>query len=633
MTLFCLFVSIFEEQLDLWTINSTGCQCPQYPFYHDKCACCVEKGACSCGAALPSRCSQCGLEQTCGNMCNMTIDYRTIEKLSGLKYGSVTAPLAVAGPTYCWYRFQGSNKHRIEIQIYKVTGVGNFNGKKCVGGFLQFEDGWDISYPSISADEDISGQICAQNERFFPPVVIFRDEMRATLKFVTETNEKNTQFLAFFNFPSKDENTVGIRQKGGDYIQFTGMHDYFYSADVVTQRYDDAISSFSSEVKKKLIATISFTVFFTSLDNDDMASPKRYCDWVFHDHTCMTHQSCLMTSPGYPGIYPSNRRCKYLITTSAPFTRIKVGFLSISLPEQLCDTNYIKFYDGRTSSSPVLRTICGKRWTQLPMVKSTGPNLMMEFVTSNLVPPFHFNGFYSYIEFSNAVVEEFARLVDRSLLNDQKGINNHQTDPDKKIDSHCDWIYKGSKARYGYIDASKFIWYAANTSCSINFLGNPHDVVEVMLLNYKLRGGYCDQFIDILDKSTKGNGTFKRLKRICGPIVKWSRTYSGAFAPRETFMSSGNQLNIKLHLAGQPKSNALQAVYKFHNKLSDGYRIDRTVCDVIFYGSSEKTSGQLSSSHIEELLYWNIDGPLRCKKYFVPLKNQTVTITINAYSQ
>ncbi|KAG1655679.1 Bone morphogenetic protein 1 [Nymphon striatum] len=447
MTLFCLFVSIFEEQLDLWTINSTGCQCPQYPFYHDKCACCVEKGACSCGAALPSRCSQCGLEQTCGNMCNMTIDYRTIEKLSGLKYGSVTAPLAVAGPTYCWYRFQGSNKHRIEIQIYKVTGVGNFNGKKCVGGFLQFEDGWDISYPSISADEDISGQICAQNERFFPPVVIFRDEMRATLKFVTETNEKNTQFLAFFNFPSKDENTVGIRQKGGDYIQFTD------------------------------------------------------CDWVFHDHTCMTHQSCLMTSPGYPGIYPSNRRCKYLITTSAPFTRIKVGFLSISLPEQcvkiyilqfiseaqLCDTNYIKFYDGRTSSSPVLRTICGKRWTQLPMVKSTGPNLMMEFVTSNLVPPFHFNGFYSYIEFSNAVVEEFARLVDRSLLNDQKGINNHQTDPDKKIDSHCDWIYKGSKARYGYIDASKFIWYAANTSCSINFLGNPHDVVEVMLLNYKLR--------------------------------------------------------------------------------------------------------------------------------------------------
>ncbi|CAM1294915.1 Uncharacterised protein r2_g409 [Pycnogonum litorale] len=232
----------------MWTINSTGCQCPQFPFYHDKCACCVASSyACSCGSFHPSRCAQCGLEAYCGKMCNMTLDSTSLLKTSGIKYGSITAPPVgfrfqkkpvskeQSTSTYCWYKFQATPNQRIEIQVYRVMGLGNYKNDRvgCTDGFIQIDDGWETAFPTSSSSDDSSGRLCGQNIRFIPPVVIFKEGTRATLKYFTTMEEKSngTRFLLFFNFPSKDEKVVGIKQRGADFIQHTGrrVDHYCYS--------------------------------------------------------------------------------------------------------------------------------------------------------------------------------------------------------------------------------------------------------------------------------------------------------------------------------------------------------------------------------------------------------------------
>lgn len=57
------------------------------------------------------------------------------------------------------------------------------------------------------------------------------------------------------------------------------------------------------------------------------------CDWRFEEQHCQSEPNgCQMASPGYPGIYPPNRRCRYLIETSLRKSQIKITFKNINLP-------------------------------------------------------------------------------------------------------------------------------------------------------------------------------------------------------------------------------------------------------------------------------------------------------------
>ena len=60
--------------------------------------------------------------------------------------------------------------------------------------------------------------ICGPNERYSPPIVIFKDGVSATLLFRVDETTSRSQFLAHYAFPSVNHPDTGIGNKGGTQI-------------------------------------------------------------------------------------------------------------------------------------------------------------------------------------------------------------------------------------------------------------------------------------------------------------------------------------------------------------------------------------------------------------------------------
>ncbi|BES90735.1 Hypothetical protein NTJ_03543 [Nesidiocoris tenuis] len=286
------------SQVDLWTQSSDGCRCP-FNSTRKNCACCVKDGGCPCGEEAPHRCAQCGIHQHCTNMCNMTLDARTIIMKSSKSFGQLKPP-SVQGPAFCWFTFVPSPNQRVEIQIYRLISVGKYNSTSCEGGFVQLVDG-------MNPREVPEGtKICGINERFTPPALLFGDNGPATLLFRVTEPTARSQFMAYYSFTSITQSLgPGFRPAGGKLL-------------------DGSV-----------------------------------CDWMYHETSCKG-SSCYIASPSFPGIYPPNTKCQYRVTIPQRGT-LHINFKSVNLPHSHCSTDNIKIYKGPTSSSPLITTICGNK--------------------------------------------------------------------------------------------------------------------------------------------------------------------------------------------------------------------------------------------------------------------------------
>ncbi|XP_046619142.1 uncharacterized protein LOC124304671 [Neodiprion virginianus] len=556
-----------SSQVDLWTQSTEGCAC-SFNSTRTDCACCVQSGGCSCGDSSPHRCAQCGLEQNCANMCNMTLDSKQLLNKSGRGFGQIKSP-ALTGPTRCTYRFVPDTGQRVELQIYRLVSIGRHNGSMCEGGWLQLESG---------------ARVCGQNERFDPPVVLFSDKDSTTLQMQINEKTVRSQFLAYFSFTSTTSTSVGWPARGGK-----------------------------------------------SVNNTE-------CDWVYEDTDC--RKECVLASPGYPGVYAPNTRCRYLVT-SGPHVAVTIKFTAVLLPYNHCTSDYIAVYSGPTISSPVLAMLCGNKKTS---VTHAGQNILVEFRSGPGVPPFDYNGFVATLNFqeittespTTVATETTSRANDVGKFGNGGGggpnIRTHNQDHrrEHRLNS-CDLEVRGDEVRAGNHDTRG---KPKSTACRLVLRGGSYDSVHVSLTSYNLSAPTCRSMIEIFDGSLEGGstGSTKSLKRICSPAqrIPGDAESTDKYAESERYSSTGREMTVVLRRASNtPRDEEyMDAVYYFHDEREGGTQQPASVCDVEYFGLSSPKNG--SVVHPAPHRLFSLEGPLKCRQHFIPAANQSVIITLQS---
>lgn len=419
-------------------------------------------------------------------------------------------------------------------------------------------------------------------------------------------------------------------------------------------------------MRSQFLAYFSFTALSNQLVGFHPRGGARVtsteCDWSYHDYACTSASACAIASPGFPGIYPPNLMCRYLVSTSSVHTRVRITFSSLRLPIDHCATHYIALYEGVQPPPPGgsddqhrLATICGDHRPTEPLIFA-GPNLLLEFNAGSQVPPFDYNGFAAQLEFipgpppttpsppvqpqqhaansSGAAANSLSILTDMATGGGSGGQTSSAHSPLKF--SVCDKIIVETNGRSGHFD-TRGRQFAGN--CRLIFKGRPTDRVHISLFNYHLRSTACRSVIEVLDGALDA-GHKRSLHKICSPAVRHARHPDGHFVAPQTFVSSGPQIMVALRRPGSnggghhslatvidPNDEFIDGAFMFHDEEKSGTLQPTRLCDTDHYGLSSPTWGNVSGPGTEHL-YWNVEGPLQCAHHFVPAANQSVTVTV-----
>ncbi|XP_021206286.1 uncharacterized protein LOC101737164 isoform X2 [Bombyx mori] len=523
-------------------------------------------------------------------MCNITIDSRILKAKSGKSFGQIKSP-SMEGPGSCSYFLQPDAGQRVELQLYRLVSVGKFNGTSCVGGWIQLS-----SASAVRTDSVAETRLCGANERYTPPVVLFADHGAALLEFRIIEKTVRSQFLAFFSFTSlSNTQGVGFHPSGGSRI------------------------------------------------------PHTDCDWLYQDVSCRGPNACILASPGYPGLYPPHRKCRYLFATNSVHTRVKIIFTSILLPRNHCTWDYLTLRAGSSPSAPLLASLCSERMATL---EHPGPNLLLEFKSGPLVPPYDYNGFIAKLEFierldssgapptvlpASPPLAALTHLLDNGdAALDALGSNEVFANSGGRIG--CGAIVRGygpGGLRSGHFDTRATTW---RTQCTVHLIGAATDVVQVSLFNYNLRLQGCRSHIEILeglhefssrerDRSEKGD---RALLKVCGPAAREARDPSGRFLIRQAVTSKGANLTIMVRRAlsqNAEEEEFVDGAFAFHDEQHEGTASPDATCASTHYGLAAPAHGGVSApSHHH--IFWNIEERLLCTHRFIPASNQSVTVEI-----
>ncbi|KOB68966.1 Uncharacterized protein OBRU01_11083 [Operophtera brumata] len=431
-----------------------------------------------------------------------------------------TSP-SIEGPRTCSYFLQPDAGQRVEVQIYRLVSVGRFNGTSCVGGWLQLG-----SASAVRTDGAAEMRLCGANERYTPPVVLFADHGASTLEITEKTSR--SQFLAFFSFTSlSNTQGVGFHPRGGSRI------------------------------------------------------PHTDCDWLYQDVSCRGPGSCVLSSPGYPGLYPPHRSSGPLVP---PYD-----------------------YNGFIAKLEFIE------W-----VESSGAPPTVVPASAPLAALTHFID-----------VDGVAAIESNSVSNDVYSSNGGGR-------VGCGATVRGfgvGGARSGHFDTRSTTW---RSQCAIHLLGGPTDVVQVSLFNYNLRLQSCRSHIEILEglhefvareRGERYERGDRALLRVCGPAVREARDPAGRFLIRQAVTSKGANLTILVRRATSQivdEEEFVDGAFAFHDEQHEGTVSPDATCASTHYGLAAPAHGGVSAP-AHHHIYWNIEERLLCTHRFIPASNQKST--------
>ncbi|XP_049853179.1 cubilin-like [Schistocerca gregaria] len=467
--------------------------------------------------------------------CNKTVDI----------YEDVASPEVTAEnvgrPMTCWYRFRsfrGTPRDwvlRIRFKKFKVGVL--LNSTHCLGGYMQIVDG--------NAKTDVSN-------RKDPGVFCGETEQPQT--FISETSFVKVVFHAdnftdqtYFSFDSRAEQQLEV------YLRY-GQHPELYP-----NRRGEVI-------------------------------PGSYCERVFRD--CRL-QTCYVQSPAYPGVYPRGLHCRYHLNTRLPFIKLYIEneefnidgqrcenimtcpMRPISSGERNCPYDYIKIYDGKDESAPVIGVFCGMGKFPYSII-GTSEDLLVEFSSSAAGPllntGFHFN------------VGSWPGHVETA------GVRN----------GTCDWLLSSEALASSGDSEGIFLsvahWYPPHTSCTYLMRGRPGEVVRLYFPSFRINRieapiqpyeGDCGESLTLYDAAWADDARI--IKTFCD-------TFSRAMEKHD-FVSSGNALFVRFESkTGSYSGSSLYywAHYDFFNASRSGDPVAGSACDEVF-PAWRSASGRLRS--------------------------------------
>ncbi|GIY06370.1 uncharacterized protein CEXT_297701 [Caerostris extrusa] len=231
-----------------------------------------------------------------------------------------------------------------------------------------------------------------------------------------------------------------------------------------------------------------------------VVAPGSYCDRTFHG--CAPTR-CYVQSPGYPGVYPRNLRCRYNLVVTRSVVALAMDMNAFDVDGLRCDNllqcfprpvtkdptecpfDYVKVYDGPTEESPLIVTLCGRGRLKSQLVAS-GPEMLVEFVTSNVGPLLN-TGFYFKAESIYSETEseyEFPRLDSNGTCAITKRLR------------------PGDVFTFGHLRS----WYPVNTTCTYRFTASSDE--EVLKLSFEFfrmeRVTLCNESLEALRQSHQG---------------------------------------------------------------------------------------------------------------------------------
>uniref|UniRef100_A0A183BT09 CUB domain-containing protein n=1 Tax=Globodera pallida TaxID=36090 RepID=A0A183BT09_GLOPA len=114
-------------------------------------------------------------------------------------------------------------------------------------------------------------------------------------------------------------------------------------------------------------------------------------------------------SPTYPGTYPSNLHCLYLLR-GEPSQRVRLFFrdFDVYFGGEHCPYDSLTVYDGSSTSDPIIRKLCGLQ--QRLELFSFGHQLLLEFNTTEVEGKLGDRGFFVEYQFSDTFVN-IRRLI------------------------------------------------------------------------------------------------------------------------------------------------------------------------------------------------------------------------------